>query len=108
LLPRPPDIKPCSQHIPRTKKTSPHLPCLVRTSPTLSFDTVEMFYCWSHGLGFNPKHTSHTCNTKTDGHKMMLPFIIAWEGSNTIWESNHKNEKDRSHQMSLLNAKILV
>ena len=28
-----------------------------------------MFYCWSHGLGFNPKHTGETCNNKKDGHK---------------------------------------
>ena len=31
--------------------------------------TVPSFYCWSHGLGRNPDHTSPTCSNKIPGHK---------------------------------------
>lgn len=31
-------------------------------------DTPQ-YYCWSHGLGINPKHTSKTCNNKATGHR---------------------------------------
>ena len=30
--------------------------------------TMEMFYCWTHGLGYNPEHTSATCSRPADGH----------------------------------------
>jgi hypothetical protein len=29
---------------------------------------VKMFYCWTHGLGTNPKHCSSTCKKKGPGH----------------------------------------
>ncbi|CAB9520179.1 hypothetical protein (Partial), partial [Seminavis robusta] len=32
-------------------------------------DGVPMYYCWSHGLGPNSKHTSNTCTKKLPGHK---------------------------------------
>jgi hypothetical protein len=78
-----------------------------KNKPNNVIDTVEMFYCWSHGLGFNLKHTSHTCNTKRMATKMMLPFIIAREEALLLGRAIVKNEKDGSHWMSLLNIKIL-
>jgi hypothetical protein len=41
----------------------------VATKPSATVDTVPMYYCWSHGLGFSSKHTSQTCNHKKDGHQ---------------------------------------
>jgi hypothetical protein len=32
-------------------------------------DTTNLYYCWSHGLGWNPLHTSALCNNKGEGHK---------------------------------------
>ena len=29
---------------------------------------MKMYYCWSHGLGKNPAHTSRTCNKPHPGH----------------------------------------
>ena len=29
----------------------------------------KMYYCWSHGLGTNAKHTSATCNNPKENHK---------------------------------------
>ena len=30
--------------------------------------TEEMFYCWTHGLGYNKEHTSATCTAPQAGH----------------------------------------
>jgi hypothetical protein len=54
-------------------------------------DGVEMFYCWSHGLGFNPKHTSCTCEKKKDGHRDDATIKNRKGGSNLIWE-NRRNK----------------
>ena len=72
----------------KENKSPPALPS--KNKPDIVIDTVEMFYCWSHGLGFNPKHTSHTCNTKKDGHKDDATIHNRKGGSTTIWESNCK------------------
>jgi len=37
--------------------------------PSATVDSVKMYYCWSHGLGFSDKHTSHSCLNKKDGHQ---------------------------------------
>ena len=39
------------------------------TKPAVMVDSIAMFYCWSHGLGFSDQHTSHSCNNKKDGHQ---------------------------------------
>ena len=31
--------------------------------------TVQMAYCWTHGLSTNTSHTSATCQRKADGHR---------------------------------------
>jgi hypothetical protein len=33
-----------------------------------SSNSIDLFYCWSHGLSKNPEHTSGTCNSKGKGH----------------------------------------
>jgi hypothetical protein len=37
--------------------------------PAATVDSIPMYYCWSHGLGFSALHTSQTCNHKKDGHQ---------------------------------------
>jgi hypothetical protein len=39
------------------------------SKPAAIVDSVAMYYCWSHGLGFSDQHTSHSCNNKKDGHQ---------------------------------------
>ncbi len=43
------------------------------------------FYCWTHGLGKNPKHTSATCTNKQEGHK---EDATAWDrkGGNSSFQ----------------------
>lgn len=62
------------------------------SKPDVYVNGIEMFYCWSHGLGFNPKHTSCTCNTKKEGHRDDATIKSRKGGSNLIWESN-RNKK---------------
>lgn len=43
---------------------------VAHTKPVVNVDkNVSMYYCWSHGLGFSEKHTSHSCLNKKDGHQ---------------------------------------
>jgi hypothetical protein len=32
-------------------------------------NNVFVYYCWTHGVGFNKEHTSATCQRKGDNHK---------------------------------------
>ena len=45
---------------------------------------VKMYYCWTHGLGKNPKHTSETCKNKAEGHKDKATADKMMGGNNTI------------------------
>jgi hypothetical protein len=42
------------------------------TAPTNFVDAVtskNIYYCWSHGIHGNPRHTSVTCRSRAEGHK---------------------------------------
>jgi hypothetical protein len=54
---------------------APHLAAASGPSvaPSNPFEVVchggfKMHYCWTHGLGLNPQHTSQSCNNPGDGH----------------------------------------
>jgi hypothetical protein len=32
-------------------------------------DDIQLFYCWTHGLSKNPKHTSASCNAPAEDHR---------------------------------------
>jgi len=40
----------------------------VPSSTITTNDGLTMYYCWTHGLGFNRTHTSATCSNLADGH----------------------------------------
>ncbi|KAG7372176.1 hypothetical protein IV203_018319 [Nitzschia inconspicua] len=53
--------------------TPPNAPATASAAPTTSsnsitVDSTTMYYCWSHGLGFNPNHTSATCQRPSEKH----------------------------------------
>ena len=52
-----------------------------KTVPAAKVGNVSMYYCWSHGLGFSDKHTSHTCNNKKEGHQDDATIKIRKGGS---------------------------
>lgn len=48
-------------------------------------------YCWSHGLGRNPAHTSATCSNPAPNHDVTANFHNMKGGNNTI--SRARNER---------------
>jgi hypothetical protein len=58
------------------------------SKPDVNVDGIKMYYCWSHGLGFNSNHTSCTCRTKKDGHHDDATIRSRKGSSNMIWENN--------------------
>jgi hypothetical protein len=64
----------------------------VSSKPDVNIDGIKMYYCWSHGLGFNSNHTSCTCKTKKDGHRDNATIRSRKGGSNMIWENNHNKK----------------
>ena len=50
----------------------------------LTNGSVCMYYCWSHGLGKNPAHTSATCLNKKEGHNDNATADNMKGGNNTI------------------------
>jgi hypothetical protein len=57
-------------------------------TPDVLVDTVPMYYCWSHGLGFNEKHDSKTCNNKKEGHQETATIKNRMGGSTSICVGN--------------------
>jgi hypothetical protein len=45
---------------------------------------LKMYYCWSHGLGKNEKHTSATCEKPKEGHQTSATADRMQGGNNTI------------------------
>lgn len=45
---------------------------------------VELCYCWSHGLGRNPSHTSQTCKNPKPGHQKNATIANMMGGSARI------------------------
>ena len=54
-------------------------------------DSIPMFYCWSHGLGFSNQHTSSTCNNKKDGHQDDATVKARKGGSNNLNVGSTRN-----------------
>ncbi len=54
------------------------------TAHVVTDDGVNMFYCWTHGLGFNHTHTSVTCANPTDGHYITATVTNMQGGKNII------------------------
>jgi hypothetical protein len=44
-------------------------------------DEIPLYYCWSHGLGKNPNHTSASCDNKKTGHQMDATIFDRKNGS---------------------------
>jgi hypothetical protein len=67
----------------RPRDTPPPTPAPSSGTVTLP-NGVMMYYCWSHGLGINPHHTSPTCTYKKDGHIATATADNMQGGSNRI------------------------
>lgn len=54
-----------------------------------------MGYCWTHGLGNNPDHTSATCKKKGTGHQESATVSNMMGGNNTIRRARGEKSKFR-------------
>lgn len=61
------------------------------TCPTVTVDGTPLYYCWSHGLGRNPAHTSPTCEHKLEGHRDDATFANRQGGSTRIMVPRNNN-----------------
>ena len=50
----------------------------------ITADNIKLYYCWTHGLGRNPNHTSQTCKKKGEGHQDTATFTDMQGGARTI------------------------
>jgi hypothetical protein len=48
---------------------------ILPSSAHITSNGVDLFYCWTHGLGKNCAHTTVTCNNKSEGIKIPPPQI---------------------------------
>ena len=53
-------------------------------TPVVIVGETRMYYCHSHGLGWNPNHTSPKCSNKKEGHKDDATINKMQGGCNTI------------------------
>ena len=58
--------------------------------PAIANDGTQVFYCWTHGLGFNKNHTSATCSTPAAGHCQTATIKNMRGGNNTIMSNRRK------------------
>ena len=54
---------------------------------------TQMYYCWSHGLGFNKNHTSATCENPKEGHQKEATLANMMGGSARI----RRKKGDKAH-----------
>jgi hypothetical protein len=67
------------------------------TPSVLTDDSVQMYYCWSHGLRKNKEHTSRTCQRPKEGHcETVTANKNMMGGNNTIGggRARHTNTAD--------------
>jgi hypothetical protein len=54
---------------PTTATPATQLAAAATTKTTLKYNTCPLYYCWTHGLNRNPKHTGLPCTRRDDGNK---------------------------------------
>jgi hypothetical protein len=59
-------------------------------------DNCTMYYCWSHGLGTNPTHTSLACRLKKPGHEDTATVRNRMGGSNIIMDNRPSGSNRRA------------
>ncbi len=70
-----------------------HMPHTL-TPHVVTDDGVHMFYCWTHGLGFNPTHTSATCDKPASGHCITATATSMQGGKNIIQARGYRHRAE--------------
>jgi hypothetical protein len=53
-------------------------------TPKFSSNSIELYYCWTHGLSRNAEHTSTNCKNKADNHQATATLDNRMGGVNRI------------------------
>jgi len=67
-------------------------------APITTNDGISVYYCWTHGLGFNKTHTSATCSNPADSHCLTATIKNMQGGNNTIMSNQAMPPKSGSHK----------
>jgi hypothetical protein len=77
---------------------SPAVANVARQAPVvITNDNVRMYYCWSHGLGTNPIHTSARCTHPNEGHIRESTVTNMQGGNNTIMTGRRARRRIPTH-----------
>jgi len=76
---------------PKPAGPTPNVPAQsTSTRPIVTNDGLNMYYCWTHGLGFNRNHTSGTCSNPAEGHRTSATVKNMQNGNNTIMSNRRR------------------
>jgi len=75
-----------ARHTPAPSTPSPS----VASGTFTANDGTQLYYCWTHGLGFNKNHTSATCSNPAEGHCQTATVKNMHGGNNTIMSNRRK------------------
>jgi hypothetical protein len=65
---------------PATNKTNNNVALAATTNQKIE----GLYYCWTHGLGYNKDYTSTNCNLASEGHRAEATVFIMLGGNNCI------------------------
>lgn len=68
-----------------------HQALAASTTGTKPESIKEIYYCWTHGVGFNHEHTSATCKAPQSGHRSEATVTNMLGGNNFV--RRQRNEK---------------
>jgi hypothetical protein len=63
-------------------------------------DGTTIYYCWTHGLHFNSRHTSATCEHKADGHNDAATLTNMLGGNNRFQRPRERRPPNSPRQHS--------
>jgi hypothetical protein len=70
--------------IPPDDQPPTNVAAAAQSKDTHQCDGTALFYCWSHGLGINPEHTSATCSNTLPNHVHAATLMHRKGGSTLI------------------------
>jgi hypothetical protein len=71
----------------------PGAPATTPPTSNLPVGATLVYYCWSHGIGFSPGHTSATCRAPKPGHCSTATIRNIQGGTATIMQRTRRNTR---------------
>jgi hypothetical protein len=75
---------------------APIAPTTTTPPSSLPVGATVVYYCWSHGIGFSPGHTSITCRAPKPGHCPTATIRNLQGGTATIMQRTRRNTRPPS------------